>query len=790
MSIPSIVRARYSRLVTWVITGGVCLILCMVYGYSIPNQLFNVTYSTVLESEGGALMGAKIADDGQWRFPASDSIPDRFRHALIAFEDRDFEHHMGVDISALARAAWQNTKEQRIVSGASTITMQVIRLSKGATRRTVWEKAKEMVQATRLELRYSKSEILAMYAAHAPFGGNVVGLEAAAWRYFGRTPHQLSWAESATLAVLPNAPALIHPGRNRDALKAKRNRLLAILLNQQTIDSLTYQLAIQEPLPEQPYALPRHAPHVLSTLYSGPEKGKRIRSGLNLHLQESVTAWVEHHRQRLSANGIHNAGVIVADVKTGAVLAYAGNTKAGNEHQQQVDVIRAPRSSGSILKPLLYLLQLNAGQLTPDQLVPDIPSQFSGYTPQNFNRTYSGAVPASEALARSLNIPAVYQLQEFGVPAFQFYLRKMGITTLNKPPEHYGLSLILGGGETTLWELTQTYTSLARQLRVYDPSNVQKGAFVPLSLSFMPSDHEQSSTPGPGFPLSEGAIWSTFEAMQEVNRPEDEVHWKRFEGSRKVAWKTGTSFGYRDAWAIGITPDVVVGVWVGNADGEGRPGLTGTKAAAPILFDVFNLLPTETSWFDTPDYELEEVEICTLTGHRAGVHCDHTEHRLIPETALITQACPYHQTIYVDETRTRRLNRQCSDGEPMIKQSQLVLPAVQAWYYQQEHPEYELMPPYKTGCTPDEHMAMQLIYPFSQSELYVPVELDGSKGALVFEVAHREPHSTVYWHLNEQFMGETQHQHQLSLSPQPGVHTLTLVDEHGSRLEHYFTVLE
>lgn len=754
--------------------------LILAYYYSLPNPVFKSSYSTVLEDKSGNLLGAKIADDGQWRFPVSEEVPEKFKIAIIEFEDNNFYRHPGVDPIAVGRALLQNYEAGEIVSGASTLSMQVIRLSKQNPDRTVWEKLKEMIQATRLELSYSKEDIMSLYAAHAPFGGNVVGLEAASWRYFGRSSDKLSWAESAMLAVLPNSPALIHPGRNRDALKAKRDRLLERLHQEGEIDSLTYELAVLEKLPEKPHPSPNEAPHYLAGLYTGKESGKKVLSGIDVQLQQKINGIVEYHREQLSANGIHNAGVVVLNVKTRSIEAYIGNANSGKQHSDQVDVNISPRSTGSILKPFLYLLKLNEGELLPDALVPDVPSRFSDYSPKNFTRTYSGAIPASEALARSLNVPAVYMLREYGVPKFHHYLNELGLTTINKEPEHYGLTLILGGAEGKLLDISSAYASLAHQLNNY---NARK----PGSDVFRVVDFENGEINPKKVEISSGAIWSTFEAITEVNRPEGEAFWRRFEGSRKVAWKTGTSYGHRDAWAIGVTPEYVVGVWVGNADGEGRPNLTGIKTAAPVLFDVFNSLPP-TSWFTEPVYDMEKISVCRISGYRAGEYCETRDTVSVPKSTLQTHRCPYHQLIHINRDESYRVNSACTSITEIKPKKWFVLSADQEWYYRKSHPEYKTLPPVASDCE-ETVSAMKLIYPFEASSIYVPIELDGETGKTVFEVAHRKPDARIYWHLNDQFMGETNHFHQLSLSPAPGKHILTLIDEFGERLEHKFQIV-
>ncbi|NGP87100.1 penicillin-binding protein 1C [Fodinibius halophilus] len=755
----------------------------------LPQPLFEVPYATVLEARNGQLLGAKIAEDGQWRFPIKDEVPQKFEQALLEFEDDAFYYHPGVNPAAIGRAMIQNIEAGKVVSGASTITMQVIRLSRKNQPRTYWEKIKEMILALRLELSYSKEEILALYAAHAPFGGNVVGLEAASWRYFGRPPSQLSWAESATLAVMPNSPALIHPGRNREHLEVKRNRLLKRLMQKGTLDSLTFRLAKAEPLPGKPLDLPQRAPHLLSRLYSGGHRGERIRSTVDISLQKQTEKIVQRHHKLLRQNEIHNAAAVIADVRTGAVKAYIGNTKnPANHHQNKVDVVTAPRSTGSILKPFLYMLMQDEGMLLPDMLVADVPTQISNYTPKNFSKTYAGAVPASEALSRSLNVPAVRLLQDYGVPRLHHYLQQMGMQTLYYPPEHYGLSLILGGAEGTLWDITGMYASTARFMNRYDVRDPQTKQFKSRPLHYI--EGKEPTPSNDSFSLNAGAVWSTFEAMLEVYRPDDEINWRQYLSSRKVAWKTGTSYGFRDGWAVGVTPEYVIGVWVGNADGEGRPGLIGNKTAGPILFDLFDMLD-ETSWFHEPLYAMKEVPVCRKSGHRAGPYCTPVDTVAVPTTGLKTEVCPYHRKVHLDTSQEYRVHSRCMPVSKMKSKEWFVLPPVQEWYYRRNNPSYAMLPPLLEQCEQDVDatVTMELIYPHDASQIYVPKEMDGSKGKTVFEVAHRGSRSTIYWHLDEQYLGKTEAPHQMALSPEPGQHRLTLVDEDGVTLRHNFEIL-
>lgn len=767
------------------------LMIMAAYYFSLPRTLFNEPYSTVLQAKSGELLSASIARDGQWRFPPAREVPSKFEEALILFEDKRFFSHPGVDILSLGRAMRQNIRAGRIVSGGSTISMQVIRLSRQAKSRTVFEKMIEMVLATRLELRYSKKEILALYGSHAPYGGNVVGLEAACWRYFGRSEKELSWGEAALLAVLPNAPSLIHPGKNRAALKLKRDMLLNRLMQSGKIDSFTCRLATQELIPERPLPLPRHASHLLSRIGGEGHRGKKFTSSLDFTLQERVEQLVQMHSERLSGNQIHNAAVIVARVASGEALAYVGNSQGKSSEGNDVDIITSSRSTGSILKPFLYAALLDEGKILPGMLLPDVPTFINGFVPKNFTREYDGAVPADKALIRSLNIPAVHMLREYRYERFHALLKNLGMTTLEKPADHYGLALILGGAEGTLWDLAGMYASMARVeqnyfthpgKRRYSPGDIHP-------LTYSPSKEGGSQNLTESSYLSASAIYQTFEALKELYRPGEESGWRYFQSSKKIAWKTGTSFGFRDGWAIGATPDYVVGVWVGNADGEGRPGLTGTDAAAPLLFDVFAQLDGYT-WFKRPKQEMSQIPVCRVSGFRNSPACPDLDSVWVPAPALVAKACPYHRYVYLSGDAKYQVNSSCSPVAGMKAQSWFVLPPVQEYFYRHRNMSYRSLPPFRGDCTfAGTIRGMDLVYPKPATKVFIPRDIRGNPGSAVFQLAHRNPRTTVFWHIDGTFVGSTQKSHNLPVNPPAGKHKLLVIDEGGEVIEQEFEVI-
>ena len=772
--------------------------ICLMHLW-IPKPLISKPYSTLLytaETSGReVLLGARIASDGQWRFPSGSEVPEKFAVCLTQYEDKRFWYHPGVDPFALMRAVQLNLTQSRVVSGGSTLTMQLARITQGNQSRTVGQKVIEMLWALYLECSYSKVEILRMYASNAPFGGNVVGIEAAAWRYFGREAKDLSWAEQATLAVLPNSPALIHPGRNRAELKQKRDKLLLRLYEKHILDKTEYELACMEALPEKPLPLPNEAPHLLERLAIEKQEN-RIHTTVDPTLQQQVQRLVNRYVADYRSNHIYNVAALVADVESGKILAYVGNVTDQNMttgHGYQVDVITSPRSTGSVLKPFLYAAMLNDGLILPGTLIADTPLNINGFTPQNFNKTFYGAVPAHVAIERSLNVPLVRMLSQYNTGRFMSLLKRLGMTTLRFSEDHYGASLILGGAEGSLWDLSGMYASLARMLSHYrsyngryDRSDIHPLTPYPIEEK-KPIRSVTDTRLADESLLSYASLWFMFEAMSGLNRPEEEADWQQFSSMKQVAWKTGTSYGGRDAWAIGVTPRYVVGVWVGNATGEGRSGLTGVGYAAPILFDIYSLLP-DVPWFDQPYDELEEVAVCRQSGHKASAICDEVDTVYIPRTGIATAVCPYHRIVHLSQDGQYRVNSSCESVSRMQERSWFVLPPAQAYYYKNYHVEYQALPPLKPGCEEDQSRQIAILYPEHQAVLYLPKGFSGEREKVVMRATHARSDATLYWHLDDVYLGETRQIHQMACLVEPGNHILTLLDEDGNRRSILFEV--
>jgi len=766
------------------------------------GNLFNNPLSFVILDKDNNLLNAKIASDGQWRFPEIKEVPLKFKIAITTFEDKRFYLHNGVDIYALSRALYLNIKHNKIISGGSTITMQIARLSQKNKPRTIFQKTREIFLAWLIEIYYSKDEILSLYSSNAPYGGNVVGLQAASWRYFGRMPNELSWAESCMLAVLPNSPSLVHIGKNRNALKQKRDVLLNRLFVLGYINKETLNLSKEELIPDKPNDFPQEAPHLLDRIMKESNNNVHniIKTTISEKLQNHAYLVLERYKPNLIGNGINNAAAIIMEVETGKVLAYIGNYNNLDDTKDgcQVDIINAPRSTGSILKPVLYASMLSSGEILPNTLVPDIPIQIGSYSPKNYSRGYDGAVPANRALAKSLNIPAVKMLQSYGVQRLIFMLQKLGLTTITRSENDYGLSLILGGCEAKLFEVAGMYASMARILNHYNDNNkyskndIHQPIFKSDSYRLQKINNKVQNDKS-SF-INASAIWFTFNAMLDVDRPPEESNWQMFSSGRKIAWKTGTSFGFRDGWAIGINPKYVVGVWVGNADGEGRPELTGIKTAAPVLFDLFNLLPNENEWFNKPTSNMVKANICKKSGYLTSDICDDTEEMLIPTNGINFKKCPYHKLIHLDKTEKFQVNTDCEEPSQIINKSWFVLPPTIEYYFKSKNNYYKTLPPFREDCKEklitNPNKVMEIIYPKNLTQIYIPKELDGKPGSAVFEVAHRKSDISIFWYVDNKFICQTKGLHQVALNPLPGKHILTLTDENGETLSIKFEVLD
>ncbi|MCU0404143.1 MAG: penicillin-binding protein 1C, partial [Chitinophagaceae bacterium] len=562
-------------------------------------------YSRLVFDRKGNLLYTNLTRDEKWRlYLQQKEITPFMEKAILAKEDRWFFYHPGINPVAVVRAGFRNLFTGRRTSGASTITMQLARLIH-PRKRTLPSKIIEIFRATQLEWNFSKKEILRMYLNLAPYGGNIEGLSSAAYFYLQKSPDHLSLAEITALSVIPNRPNSLTPGRHNEKIISERNRWLQWMALKGFFSDKEIEDALSEPFDARRQAPPRLAPHVSAMM--GATGQPIVKTTLSLNLQQMTEKITGDYVRGLKLMGIRNAAVVVADTKTREILAYAGSanffdtTDAG-----QVNGAKAWRQPGSTLKPLVYGLAMDAGLVTPKKVIADVPVNYQGYTPENYDLTFNGQVTMEYALMHSLNIPAVNTLREVGVEKFIKTLVQSGFQQIKRDQEKLGLSMILGGCGTSLEELTGLYCMLANN-----------GNYKP--LKFLLNEKDGFSTRI----LSEEASFMLHETLSKIDRPDLPLNWGVTESLPRIAWKTGTSYGRRDAWSIGYNKSFTIGVWVGNFSGSSNPGLSGSTIATPLLFRLFNAIDrtSHNDWYEPPP-TLEQRIVCAETGLPANEHCD------------------------------------------------------------------------------------------------------------------------------------------------------------------------
>ena len=741
---------------------------------SVPLPNFSNDFSTAVLDRRGQVLRVFLAGDQSWRLPV-DSIPNKYRRALLLYEDRRYYFHPGVDALSLAHAFFQCVEARGYVRGASTIPMQIARITNPKAR-TPLNKLYEMLQALKMSLFYSKKQLLNLYATYAPMGGNTVGMEAACFRWFGKDKSMLSWAEVSLLAVLPNSPSLIRSAEGLSELREKRNRLLAILFDHKLLDKLEYEESLDEPLPNFSRPMPFEAPHAARWLREHSNKPV-IRATIDRLIQHNTSTTLANYLDRLGRVGISNAAIVVAETSTGEVRAYCGSQDFfSGESRGQVDGVQAPRSTGSVLKPFLYGALFDRGDILPRSMIPDVPVYFGTFVPSNADNRFHGVVSAGEALLRSLNVPAVMMLSEYGIGNFKTLLERGGMTTLFRSADEYGLPLILGGAEGTLWEISGLYRMLGRG-----------GLKSPLKLIDGSGDEGEQSERV----LSEGACWQVLDILKDLNRPGNEYYWRLFENQHPIAWKTGTSYGQRDAWAVGVTPRWTIGVWVGNFNGVGNPELGGARTAGPLLFEVLSLLPDEgaESWFACPEHDLKMVDICTRSGYHASPRCPETETVFAPKKSEQTDQCPYHQVLHVDKRLKYQVCSLCWGSDGAVADTLLLYPpdVVDCLRKLGKHAD-ELLPHLPTCPTQAGQNPISIVYPSSRTGLWIPRGISGEKERVILRAAHSNGDAHLYWYVDGRYLGITHEIHQRAVLLNSGKHQLTLVDGEGHRRQVDFVV--
>jgi penicillin-binding protein 1C len=745
----------------------------------IPLPHFPEDYSMMILDTDGEILQVFLNKNQQWCLPPDPDLKilEKLKIAVFEYEDRWFRWHPGINPVAIIRALAQNTKSGMVKSGASTITMQVARLTRPKSR-TIPNKIFEMIQALKLEALHSKGTILRQYLDHAPYGRNVVGIRAASLRFFGKTPESLSWAESATLAVLPNGPGLIAPGVRTELLKKKRDALLLRLARKGIIDLADYNLALLEKIPSISKSFPSCARHLTQELHGSADQDRFVlRTTIQKNLQERIEELVFDHAERMRTLGIRNASVLVVETQSGKVRAYVGSGDFfDSNHQGQVNGVLAPRSPGSLLKPFLYALAMDQGILLSQTEIKDVPSYYGAFSPSNASEKYDGLVTVKDALIRSLNVPAIRVLYTVGVDPFYHFLKTAGLQTLFRAPEEYGLPLILGGAEVTVWDMAVLFRGLGNG-----------GCFRPLRV--VEDEKTSNETSGIQCLISPGACFLTLNMLRELRRPEAEYYWNQYQNQWPIAWKTGTSYGQRDAWAAGVSPQWTIVVWIGNFDGEGNANLSGAPCAGTLLFSIHNSLPKKAgqSWFEPPVQDLDPVELCLETGYPAGPYCEKRQAVDAPRFMKPMKLCPYHRKLFLSTDGKEQVCSACWETGRVLEVNRLVYPPEVVQFLRENGRAVSEAPRHKRNCpsyTAED--IVQVLYPQNKSRLWVPRDLDGKLEKVTLRAAHRDRGSLLYWYLDDRYLGTSRNHHVFSCLLSKGAHILEVVDEDGNRAKVRF----
>lgn len=705
---------------------------------------FKSRYSKILYDKNGEILSVFLNDEEQWHIKSTD-IPKRLKIAVINYEDRKFYSHFGVDFLALMRAFVNNfNSTQR--SGASTISMQTIKLWDKKDR-TYFNKFNEIIQSFALENAFSKDEILKLYLSNAPYGGNLVGYEAAILFYFDKNPKDLTWAQAALLAILPNQPGLINLEKNKTKLLNKRNKLLAKLYERKLINKDIYELSLKEPLPN---FKPRKniAPHLALRLLN--DDNKEIFSSIDKKIQLKIEKKAKEFSYTLQQKGIQNLAIILADTKTRKVLAYVGSQDFYDMvNLGQINGNTAKRSVGSTLKPFLYALSIDEGIVAPESILLDVPTFFSNFNPQNANKKYYGIISAREALQRSLNVPFVSLLQDYGYEKF-FYKLKTFLNFEDENYKRYGLSLILGTKELSLEDLVKLYLGLANYGEL-------------ANLSFI----RDENLSGVVRMFSKGSAYLTLEAMKELQR----VGLENYNKEKIISWKTGTSYGRKDAWAIGATPKYTLGVWVGNFNGEANANLYGVSIAGDLLFEILGLLDEVDLEF-APSDDLMTIKLDSISKYRYDENLNTSYiHTLYPKEANILRTSPFLKKVY--EYQGKELDSKdihFKDAKAFIK---LDLPAYALHFFQQRNFKFSS----KKG--------VNIIYPKDNLKLILAKDLNGMKG-LVAKVANLN-NEKLFWYLNQKLIYEGNENTQ-NLNLKEGKYQLFIISQSGEQDTVWFEI--
>lgn len=736
----------------------------------LPEGL-NPPHAQIVVDRHGGWLRAYSSDDGRrtWRVPITrDALPDSLVHAVISFEDRRFRRHFGIDPIAAGRALFDNARAGRVVSGASTLTMQVARMLRRRPR-TLRAKVVEAFVAVQLEMHMSKDEILTAYLNLAPYGGNIEGVGAASWFYYGKPVSQLRPDESAALAAIPNAPNRLRPDRDKDALRIRRNDVLTRMASDGLISADEAEAARALPILAERRAVPFGAPHLAGLLHRREPRATTIQTTIDPEIQRSAERLLEHHIRGLESKGIANGAVVIIENETRAVRAWVGSKAFFDlASQGQVDGALALRSPGSTLKPFVYAMALDRGLIGLSTLLDDVPIHYQDWSPVNFDGKWRGVVSARDALASSLNVPAVKLAERLEPDGLVQFLHRAQLSGFRDNLERYGLATVLGGCEVSLLELTNLYATLA-----------QGGQHRPPILTA--GDSEVVERAASTTLLSEDAAYLISEILTDVRRPELPDNWKDAVAMPRLAWKTGTSYGRRDAWSVGYNRQFTVGVWVGNFDGRGVPELVGVQAAAPLLFAIAQVLPGAASdgWIPRP-VGVSSREVCALSGALPTAGCPHRVMELALRDRAPLARCGHHVAMDIDDDTGLRLCSKCRRFHPHHQEVHVVWPAGVATFLGRSGLAVDPVPKHNPLCSSvlvgdapmiqwprdGDHFVLRPGVPLSHQQIALLASSEGGVGRM-------------FWFMDDGLISEGPAGERVMLDPVLGMHRLTVVDDQG-----------
>ena len=738
------------------------LILCFLilhFLFPLKNQF---DYSRVVLSAEGEVMKAYLSSDDKWRLQIhEEEISEELEKAFLKKEDQYFYYHPGVNPFALLRAFVNNVRYRKRLSGASTITMQVARMLE-PKKRTYFNKLIEIFRALQLELKFSKDEIFTLYLNLVPYGGNIEGVKSASLLFFGKMPNHLSLSEIVTLIVIPNRPQTLKANEKNALIKRARDKWIQKFKKWQTFPEQMLRDAIEEPLQLRRRNLPDVAPHLCRRLISNHKNLSEIKTTIAAPAQQKIQALTKSFIDRLKHQKITNAAVLVLDNKSGNVLAYVGSADfLDAENAGQVDGVMALRSPGSTLKPFLYALAMDAGLVTPKFMITDVPVNYAGYSPENYDQRFNGKVTIDYALTHSLNIPAVKILDQYGVQKFTDKLIKGGFKSIQKKKKQLGLSMILGGCGTNLFELTRLYSAFANL-----------GALK--RAKFLSGDTSKSQVNL----LSKESAWLINDNLSKLTRPDLPKNWQYTIRSQKMAWKTGTSYGRRDAWSIGYNSRFTIGVWVGNFSGEGNPALSGSDIATPLLFQIMGAIDYggSNNWFAIPE-KLELREVCNQSGLLASNSCENIimDYAIAQNSPMDVCNCKISIKTNLLKTMSYCVSCEPNNGSS-INYYENLAPELAAWY-ESEHIRYQKIPEHNPNCTRVfEENPPRIVSPTDNAE-YLVEKYAGEQITLQCQ-AYIDVKS-VFWYVNGKFITQANTQSLVTFSPKEGDNTISCTDDKG-----------